>query len=394
MNKRQFIIVGIGLGILVGSFALSSILASMKEPPEKKAVKVVKKYVKTTPVQYGDVNTWVSAHGRVSTAQTLDMIAEVSGRMSSGALRLKEGQKFHKGAMLYKIDDTETRLNLNAQKSNFLRDIAGILPDLKIDFSDNYSNWEKYFEEIDIEKSLPELPVHKSNKEKTFLATKNIFSAYYNIKSSEANLKKYRFYAPFSGSISKVNLQSGSYVNPGANIAKLVMSNNLEIKVDVPLKDIKWVQKGSSVNITTDNNVTAWKGTITRIGEVVNQTTQSIDVHVAIESGGDPIYDGIYLQAQIPGLQVKNAMVIPRNAIFNGNEVYVLEDSLLKVKQIEIHKLNPENVIFSGLTSGADLVIEPLINANNNMKAYKLEERSDFDIEGKDDPKAALVKSE
>lgn len=394
MNKRQFIIVGIGLGILVASFALSNILAGMKEPPKTKPAKEVKKYVKTTPVQYGDVNTWITAHGRVSTAQTLDMIAEVSGRMSQGALRLKGGQKFRKGTLLYKIDDTEVRLNLNAQKSNFLRDLAGILPDLKIDFSDNFSNWEKYFEAIDIEEPLPKLPAHKSNKEKTFLATKNIYSAYYNIKSAEANLRKFRFYAPFDGSISEVKMQSGSYVNPGANIASLVMSNNLEMKVDVPLKDIKWVQNGSHVTIASDNNINAWKGKITRIGEVVNQNTQSIDVHVAIEPGRDPIYDGIYLQAQIPGLQVKNAMVIPRNAIFNGNEVFVLEDSLLKVKQIKIHKMNPENVIFSGLTAGADLVIEPLINANNNMKAYKLEERSDFDIEGKNDPKAALVNGE
>ena len=391
MNKRQLVVIAIGIIVVAASFALSNVLGSMKEPPQKQPPKEIKKYVKTTPVAYGNVNTWVTAYGRVETAKTLDMIAQVPGVMTEGGIRLKEGQSFRKGTLLYKVDDREAKLNLNAQKSNFLRDIASILPDIKIDFSDNYDAWSKYFESIDIEKSLPELPQHKSSKEKTFLATKNIFSSYYTIKSAEANLKKYYFYAPFNGSISQVNLQSGSFVNPGSNIGRLVQTNNHEIKVDVALKDIKWIQKGAPVTITTDNSVNSWQGRINRIGEVVNQNTQSIDVYVDIHQGGEPIYDGVYLQAQIPGLQVKGAMVMPRNAIFNGNEVFVLEDSLLKVKEITLHKLNPENAIFSGLQEGAELVVEPLINAHNNMKAYKLEEGKDFDIEKEDDPKASLV---
>lgn len=391
MNKRQVIIVLIGIGFLVGSFALSSILGGMKEAPKKKPPKEIKKYVKTTPVVYGDVNTWITAHGRVSTAQTLDMIAEVSGIMKRGSVPLKAGQKFRKGTLLYSIDNTEVKLNINAQKSIFLRDLASILPDLKIDFSDNFDKWSSYFEAIDLEKNLPELPKHKSSKEKTFLATKNIFSSYYSIKSAEANLRKYHYYAPFNGSITVVNFQSGSYVNPGSKIANMVQSNNMEMKVDVSLKDINWVQNGAPVTITTDNNVNSWKGKVIRIGEVVNQQTQSIDVYVAIEQGDSPIYDGIYLQAQIPGLQVKKSMVIPRNAIFNGNEVFVLEDTVLKVKEIKLHKLNPENAIFSGLDEGENLVVETLINAHNNMKAYKLEEKKDFDIEAEEGSNKTLV---
>lgn len=172
MKKRQYVIVAIGLGVIAISFLLNSVLAGMKEDPEKKPVIEIKKFVKTAPVQYGDVNTWVTAYGRVSTAQTLDMIAEVSGRMSEGVVRLKEGQSFKKGDLLYNIDNTEASLNLNAQKSNFLRDLAGILPDIKIDFTDNFDAWSNYFESIDIEKPLPQLPKHKSSKEKTFLATK------------------------------------------------------------------------------------------------------------------------------------------------------------------------------------------------------------------------------
>ncbi|ELR73853.1 secretion protein HlyD, putative [Fulvivirga imtechensis AK7] len=384
MNIRQIVIVGVGIVVLVGSFVLSGILGSMKEPPQVKAPVEIKKYVKTKPVDYDPIATEVTAFGRVRTAESLDMIAEVSGRMFEGAVTLKEGQRFTKGTLLYRIDDTEAKFNLQSQKSTFLKDLAAILPDMKIDFNDNYSVWESYFGSVRMDEPLPELPEYKSNKEKTFLATKNIFSSYYSIKSQEANLRKFRFYAPFNGTISVVNLQSGSYVNPGSNIGKLLRSDKLEIKVDVATSDIDWIELGSPATVVSENG-DEWTGRVTRIGEFVNQQTQSIDVFVAIQPGNRRIYDGEYLKARIPGKTVDNGMIIPRNAIFNGNEVFVLQDSTLKVRQIQVHKLNPETVIFSGLQEQENVVVEPLINAHNNMRAFKLEQKEkEIDLEKKE----------
>jgi multidrug efflux pump subunit AcrA (membrane-fusion protein) len=374
MKLRQVIIVGIGLTILIGSFVLSGALSSMKEPPEVKIPEEIKKYVKTERVKYTSIPTEVMAFGRVKSAQSLDLIAEVSGRMNATSISLKEGQRFNRGALLYKIDDREARLNLQSQKSNFLKELAAILPDMKIDFSDNYEAWSKYFSAIDINKPLPELPKYANDKEKTFLATKNIFSSFYTIKSAEVNLNKFSFYAPFGGVISTVDLQSGSFVNPGNKIGTILRSDKLEMKVDVSVSDIDWVEMGSQAQVVTESG-TVWEGKVARIGEFVNQNTQSIDVFIAINSDKDrKIYDGEYLRSIIPGRQVESGMLIPRSAIFDGNKVFVLQDSSLKVHEINIHKLNSESVVFSGLKEGSELVVEPLINAHNNMKAFKLVE--------------------
>ena len=392
MKLRQIIILGVSLAIIAGSFLMVNILAGMKEPPKMESPKEVKKYVKTETVQYTTIPTEIQAFGRVRTAESLDMIAEVPGRMLSGAVTLKEGQTFKKGTLLYRIDATEAHLNLQSQKSNFLKELAAILPDLKIDFSDNYQAWQAYFESIDLNKSLPQMPDYKSNKEKTFLATRNIFSSYYNIKSAEANMRKYRFYAPFSGTISSVNLQSGSYVNPGSNIGKLLRSDKLEVRVDVATTDINWIDIGMPARVISEEGG-EWTGRITRIGEFVNRQTQSIDVFIGIDPGQDKIYDGEYLRTIIPGKTVDRGMLIPRNAIFNGNEVFTLHDSTLKVNRINIHKLNPETAIFSGIDEHAEVVVEPLINAHNNMKAFKLKEKSDIDLEKKQDGSTKLVKN-
>jgi len=193
-------------------------------------------------------------------------------------------------------------------------------------------------------------------------------------------MRKYTLYAPFVGTISEIVLQSGSYVNPGNKIAKINRTDRLELKVDVGIGDIGWIRNNQSVAITSEDGNQTWIGKINRIGDLINQNTQSIDVFVDINSNGYPVYDGLYLQANIPGKVINNAMEIPRNAVFNGNQVFVVQDTVLNVQEIMIHKVNSSTVVFSGLNEGDDLVVEPLINAYNNMRVYKLEGTEDKDI--------------
>lgn len=375
MKKRQWIISGTAIVILAIAFGLSSFFAGQKEEKPIKKPTVVKKYVSTLPVKYEDVKTHIVAYGRVQTAQSLDLLSEVSGRMYEGSVRLKAGQRFKKGTLLFYLDDEEASLNLKSQKSNFLRDIAAILPDLRIDYSQSFETWETYFSTIDIEKDLPKLPKTKSNKEKTFFATKGIFSTYYSIKSSEERLSKYKYYAPFDGSITEVAVESGAYVNAGVKIGKIIRTGLHELKVSVETKDIPWVQLESPVEIYSEETQQSWKGEVVRMSDFVNPNTQSVDVFIAIEPGKQKIYDGQFIQAAIPARTVKDGLIMPRNALYNSNEVYIVEDSLLKVKEVFVHRTMDEKVVVSGLKPGADLVIEPLINAHNNMVVQKLESK-------------------
>ncbi len=380
MKKRQWVILGTTAGILVFAVAMAVFFASQKKAPESKKAPVVKKYVQTKPVQYEDIQTYVTAFGRVETAQSLDLLSEVSGRMYQGNIRLKSGENFKKGTLLFYVDDTEASLNLKSQKSNFLRDIAAILPDLKIDYTENFTAWEKYFASIDINKQLPELPETQSDKEKTFLATRGIFSTFYTIKSAEERLRKHRYYAPFDGSISEVTMESGAFINPGTKIGTIIRTGLHELRVAVETRDIPWVQVGAPAEIYSSETQQQWMGQVARISDFVNQNTQSVDVYLTINPGKQKIYDGQFLQSAIPASKVKDGMMIPRNVLYNTNEVFVVEDTLLKMKEVFVHRTMDENVIVSGLKEGDHLVVEPLVNAHNNMVVYKSEQK-DINLE-------------
>ena len=66
-------------------------------------------------------------------------------------------------------------------------------------------------------------------------------------------------------------------------------------------------------------------------------------------------------------------MEIPRKAVFNQNEVFIVQDGLLGRREIMIEKINKDKIYFSGLEIGVDIVAEPLINASENTKVSILE---------------------
>lgn len=320
MNKKPLIISGLVVIILGGAVALMAFLSSLKEPPKIRKVPEVKKYVRTEEVKYEDILTHVIAYGRVETAQSLDLLSEVSGRMYEGKVRLKEGQNFRRGDLLFQIDATEASLTLKSQKSNFLRDLAAILPDLKIDYPESFEVWQGYFSKLEIEKDLPPLPEFQSEKEKTFLATKGIYSTFYTIKSAEERLRKHWYYAPFDGSISEIVLETGAFVNSGTKIGKIMRKGYHELKVAVETKDIPWIQLGTETSIYSNETQQSWHGTVARISDYINQNTQSIDVYISIDPSGGKIYDGQFIEAAIPARIIKDGMEIPRNIIYNGND--------------------------------------------------------------------------
>lgn len=369
MKNRKLIIGFSILGIIVLAILLMNVLSSFRKEPPKMPPKEIKRYVKAQKVAYGDIESQVAGSGRLSSMQEVDVITEVQGKILAGNVPLKKGQSFKKGELLFRIYDQEARLGLLARKSRFLNAIANLLPDFKVDFPNSYKNWTDFLGTINIEQDLPSLPEIKSTKEKIFLAGRNILSDYYGIKSEEVRLKKYKIYASFTGTYTDVFLEVGSVANPGSRIGKIIRTDQLELEVPIEVHNADWIKFRDPVYVTTEDGSREWSGKVVRKADFVDARTQSISVFVGLESTPEnPLYPGMYLKAVFPGIIVRNAMQMPRNAVFNTNEVFVVKDGRLAKEQISIYKVDEKTLIFSGLEEGIDLVVEPLVNATEDLK--------------------------
>lgn len=369
MDKRKLIIIVSGIGIVLFSFFSMQWLSGMKKTPPRKPINEVVRYVKAEQVEYKDIVTEVEAMGRVTSKTEVSLIAEVRGELMKGDISFKVGESFKNGDLLVKIDDEIELYNMKSRKSTFLNSVAGMLPDLRVSFPENYDEWNAFMENIDIDKKLPELPEISTTQERVYMASRNILTNYYSLKSAEANFESYHIYAPFAGTITEVSLEEGAIANPGSKLGKIINTENLELEVPVELEDAKWLNLGQKVEMHNKNNTSNWIGKIVRKSQNVNPTTQSINVYVSLKSTNKkPLYKGEYLTAHFGGIQLFNVMEIARKAVFNRNEVFIVEDSLLAKKDIKIKKINKDKIYFSGLADGTSVVSEPLINASENTK--------------------------
>lgn len=367
MTKRQVIILAVSVFLLL--LIVFQLATGKKGGPEEETKKVDnKKYVKVHKINNDTVDIFVNGFGRVASSRNINLTAEVQGVLQQGGVLFKPGQAFSQGQLLFKINDKEAQLALKARKSGFLNLVATILPDIKIDFPNNANAWQTFLDNIELDKSLPELPNFSSNKEKTFLAAKNILAEYYNIKGDEERLKKYNIYAPFSGTILTVNSEVGAIVSPGTPIATIIKTVALEVAIPVDPKDVSLIKIGNKVELLSEDKKQKWEGQVSRISQNINTNTQSVDVYINVLSDTESLYNGMYVEANIAANYVTNADEIPRRSFLNDMNVYTVVDSMLIKRRPTIVKSNMSSMVIKGLEDGELVVIEPIPGAVDSMR--------------------------
>ncbi len=365
-RKITFIVVSLVL-LLGGSFALSELFISLKPEPPRRPASDTKRFVKAETVKYTDIISPLSRDGRVISSSEVFLVSEASGKIEAGNVSLKKGASFKKGQLIASIYKDEVELALKAGKSRFLNSFTNMLPDIKVDYPDEYKQFMSFFNSVDLNKDLPELPQSNSEKLKIFLASRNILSDYYTIRQDEKRLSRYTFYAPFNGTFTMVNFEVGAYVNAGSQIAKMIRTDQLEIEVPVENSQSVWIKIGDKVHVSSKDNFSVSPGRVVRKSFFVDPTSQSRSIFVQVENPEKMnLLTGEYKLVEFPGQRIVRAMEIPRSALFNSNEVFVVIDGKLKKKVLNILKWNETTLIFDGLEEGLKLVVEPLINVQEN----------------------------
>lgn len=376
-RKITFIVVSLVV-LLGGSFALSELFVSLKPEPPRRPASDAKRYVKAETVTYIDIVSPLSREGRVASSNEVVLVSEAAGKIEAGQVTLKKGASFKKGQLIARIYKDEVELALKASKSRFLNVLTQILPDIKVDFPDSYDRFLAFFNSVDLNKDLPELPQANNEKLKIFLASRNILSDYYGIRQDEKRLSRHTFYAPFDGTFTMVNFEVGAYVNVGGQIAEMIRTDQLEIEVPVENHQSEWIKIGDKVNVFSRDRTSSSPGKVVRKANFVDATSQSRSVFVQVQNPGKTnLLTGEYKLVEFPGQRIEKAMEIPRSAVFNSNEVFIVLDGKLKKKELNILKWNETTLIFDGLDEGSKLVMEPLINVQENSPVGIVGEEED-----------------
>jgi hypothetical protein len=216
--------------LLIGLVAMQG-LGATKKQTNRRVADPEPRAVETQRLVFGDLDLSVKGNGVVESERTLSIVSEAGGRVIFAKNDLKDGTFVKAGDVVLKIDSRDVENQLYGLRSDFLNSVASVLPELRLDDAHVYRRWFDYFNSLDIDRPIPDLPEITHPQEKIKVSTKNIIGKYYQVRNQEILLSKYTVAAPFDGFITSSGVIENSFVSMGQQLFTLTDPKNLVVTV-------------------------------------------------------------------------------------------------------------------------------------------------------------------
>ena len=367
------------LFILLGAFALSYLLWLLGQVQPDPVEEAPAPDVIVEILTPKDFQIQISSNGTTTPLTQTVLTAEVGGEVIYRSKKFSEGSSVIEGEILAKIDDTDLQL----QYKNALLQLANAEVQHSLQLAEAEvakEAWEKIGDGVASDLTL------KKPQLKQAEALLEVAKA--QVSSAEKKLNKTEIVAPYAGRIQSVNIDLGTTIIPGQPVGALYTSSEIEVTLAVKDNDLQFLsipmdgrKLGPSEQALVEiksfykgKNQT-WIGRLERVDGVIDPVTRMINLIAVfkndfIETDKPNLPIGLFVEAQIDGIILKDILSIPVNAISENNEVYIVNnDNELVSRQLSILKKYSDFVIVKdGLKAGERIVISKLSTASNGIK--------------------------
>lgn len=361
---RKSVSIFLAIILVAGSFFLAKKIIANKKKPKAKVTKIIKT-VFTQTVNNSTVPIIITSNGNLMAKNRIELYAEVQGVLEKTNKDFKQGISYKKGETIIKLNAEEFYANLQAQKSNLFNVITAIMPDIRLDYPQEYSKWQAYLIGFDKQKETPKLPVTNSQKEKFFISGRGINTTYFAVKNLEVKLDKYTLKAPFNGVLTETLVNPGTLIRAGQKFGEFIDPSIYEMGMSIKSEFRDLLQVGKAVTLHNIEKTKTWKGKVVRINGKVDVATQTITAF--IEVSGKDLKEGQYLEAALLAKSETDAFEIPRNILIDNNSLFVVKKGVLELVKINTVFQNRETVVVKGLNNGSVILSKPVPGAYPGM---------------------------
>ena len=367
------------LFILLGAFALSYLLWLLGQVQPDPVEEAPAPDVIVEILTPKDFQIQISSNGTTTPLTQTVLTAEVGGEVIYRSKKFSEGSSVIQGEILAKIDDTDLQL----QYKNALLQLANAEVQYSLQLAEAEvakEAWGKIGDGVASDLTL------KKPQLKQAEALLEVAKA--QVSSAEKKLNKTEIVAPYAGRIQSVNIDLGTTIIPGQPVGALYTSSEIEVTLAVKDNDLQFLSipmDGRKLDSSEQALVKiksfykgknqTWIGRLERVDGVIDPVTRMINLIAVfkndfIETDKPNLPIGLFVEAQIDGIILKDIFSIPVNAISENNEVYIVNnDSELVSRKLSILKKYSDFVIVKdGLKAGERIVISKLSTASNGIK--------------------------
>ncbi|MCF2858242.1 efflux RND transporter periplasmic adaptor subunit [Pseudoalteromonas sp. SMS1] len=342
----------------------------------------------------------ISSYGVVQPRTQSMLVAQVSGEISEINDNFRDGGFFEKGELLLRIDDRDYLAEVQVAKATLLSAQQALLEE-QARGKQAELDWQRLgdgTQPSDLVLRKPQLAAQQAN----------VLSAQAKLSKAELALERTQIIAPFAGRILSKKVDLGQVISTNSQLAEIFAIDYVEVRLPINNRDLAFLtlpeqsREGTKhgdfarVVLSSDLGVEQqWVGKIVRTEGAINELSQQLyvvaqidDPYSVTQQDNFAIKIGQYVNAQIAGRTLDDAITIPNSAIYQGSYVYVLdENDLLMRKEIVLAWQSDENAIVkSGLTVGMRLVTTPLgqvssgtrVAVTNKSPDHRRKERIDW----------------
>ena len=304
------------ISILFLGFGLSYMVGTMKPKPEKLA-EAERPAIKVSAVIAAPQTQRIDvlAHGLVEASQSIDLIAEVSGRVLSVHKNFLLGGQIAEGEQILSIDDTQYL----AELANAEAEVAAAEEAVATETA--RANQAK--------KEWRDLGSDAANA--LFLRKPQLKSAQSRLKTAKARLSRSRqliertkLTLPYAVNIVDTHIHEGQFVTMGSRLAELYRSDKRQVKLQLsqqqlPPANIAWPISTENPPLITlydprDKRLEINAELLSR-SAVVDRSNQFIDLIVAIDNRfAEHFLPGLYIEARVAGEAQTQVFTLPENA--------------------------------------------------------------------------------
>jgi RND family efflux transporter MFP subunit len=373
MNKKSifgtFVVILLILGC-GGGVSLMLLWTGPDTVPEEKTRSA--KIVQTIPLKPQTRSVTVSASGSVIPSRKVLIKPQVTGQVIWQGESITLGGHVKAGDELIRIDPKDYELALaevqaNFEQARFEREVeSGRQVIAKREWDELQSDLDM----AEVNQSLVLREPHLRRAEALMEKAKN------DIEIAELQLSRTVIAAPFNAMVVTESVEVGQLLSPGAQICELVGTDEFWVQVTIPFSDLKWVQfpeegrPGAAAQVILDmgdGECVTWQGRVIsllsdldplfRMARLIVSVIDPLDLHQT-SSSKFPLLLGSFVKAEIDAGKLENTLTIPRAALREGNQIWVVgDDHLLKILPATVLWRETETVLISNNVDRGDQLI-------------------------------------
>jgi len=325
------------------------------------------KPVSVTSITPASIKSIITVNGEAKSEWETNIKSNVDGKITYISKKLKVGESFDKGEILYKVDNTDYLLKVaEAQKMVKMAEINLLKEKREQQIAKNGWKASKIAKKPDspLFFHIPQIEAAKAELEE---AKKRLHKARNDL--SDTTVK-----APYTCTIEKVNVQKGGQIFSGDNSLTILSKDQIQIKIslsDYQLQMMPEKWHGQNVKVRSVHGRGVWQGFIQRNSGFIEEDRKStFFVEVNNRNIKKPLKHGEFTIIEFSGKYYENILLVPEKSINAAGEVWYLDkddklqffktsplfykDDLAAVKAPEYFKkllilINPEEGLIPGI---------------------------------------------